>query len=49
MGDGVKDDDKQRLREAWAKLEAVRKATELSFPTGDIEKLLAEIERGRRE
>ena len=46
MGDGVKDDDIQRQREAWEKLEAIRKATEHSFPTGDIEDLLAEIERG---
>lgn len=48
MGDRVKDDDIQRQREAREKLEAIRKATEYSFPTGDIEELLAEIERGRR-
>jgi hypothetical protein len=49
MGDRVKDDEIQRQREAWEKLEAIRKAAEYSFPTGDIEDLLAEIERGRQK
>lgn len=34
------------VHEPQAKLKAVRKATEYSFPTGDIEQILAEIERG---
>jgi hypothetical protein len=48
MGDRVKDDEIQFQPEAREKLEAIRKATEHSFPTGDIEDLLAEIERGYR-
>lgn len=34
------------LREADKKLEAVRAAMRHSFPTGDIEQMLGEIERG---
>ena len=34
------------LREARLKLEAVRKASSYSFPTANIEQMLAEIERG---
>ena len=32
-----------------ARLKAVRRAAEYSFPTGDIEQMLAEIERGYHE
>jgi len=46
MDGRVQDDEIQRQREAWEKFKAIRKATEHSFPTGDIEDLLAEIERG---
>ena len=49
MGDRVQEDEIQRQCEAWKKLEAIRKAMEYSFPTGDIEDMLAEIERGRQE
>ena len=34
------------LQEPQAKLKAVRKAAEYSFPTAEIEQMLAEIERG---
>ena len=34
------------VHEPQAKLKAVRKAAEYAFPTGDIEQILAEIERG---
>ena len=30
------------------KLKAIRKAAEYSFPTADIQQMLAEIERGRQ-
>ena len=33
-------------QEPQAKLKAVRKAAEYSFPTAEIEQMLAEIERG---
>jgi predicted ATPase len=33
-------------REAQEKLDAIRRAAEHDFPTGDIDQLLAEIERG---
>jgi hypothetical protein len=46
MSDPVEKEDIQPSREACAKLEAIRKATELSFPIGDIEEILIEIERG---
>jgi len=49
MDGRAKDDEIQLQREAREKLVAVRKATEHSFPTGDIEDMLAEIERGRQE
>lgn len=35
------------VRPAAAKLEALRDAVAHEFPTGDIEQLLAEIDRGR--
>lgn len=34
------------LQEPQAKLKAVRKAADYSFPTADVEQMLAEIERG---
>ena len=34
------------VHEPQWKLKAVRKAAEYSFPTGDIEQMLGEIERG---
>jgi hypothetical protein len=37
---------KQPMNDAEAKLKAIRRGVELSFPTGDIETMLAEIERG---
>ena len=49
MGDRVEADEIQRQREAREKIEAVRRAAEHSFPTGDIADMLAEIERGREE
>jgi hypothetical protein len=36
----------QPVREPELKVKAVRKAAEYSFPTADIEQMLAEIERG---
>jgi hypothetical protein len=36
----------QPVQEAAAKLRAVRRASEQSFPTSDIDQMLAEIERG---
>jgi len=36
------------VNDAEAKLKAVRQAAEYSFPTADMEQMLAEIERGRR-
>jgi hypothetical protein len=33
-------------REAQEKLDAIRRAAEHDFPTGDIDQMLAEIERG---
>jgi Ribbon-helix-helix protein, copG family len=38
--------ESEPLREASKKLEAVRAAARHSFPTGDIERMLSEIERG---
>ena len=32
-----------------ARLKAVRRAAEYSFPTGEVDQMLAEIERGYRE
>lgn len=49
MDHQVDDDEIQRQRKAREKIEAVRKAAEHSFPTGDFADLLAEIERGRQE
>ena len=40
---------RQPVHEPQLKLKAVRKAAEYSFPTGDIEQMLAEIERGYRK
>ncbi len=37
------------LREAHLKLEAVRKASTYSYPTADIDQMLAEVERGYLE
>lgn len=37
---------KRPVQEPQAKLKAVRKAAEYSFPTAGIEQMLAEIERG---
>ena len=37
---------RQPVHEPQLKLKAVRKAAEYSFPTADIEQMLAEIERG---
>jgi len=48
MGDRVKDDEIQYQREAWEKIEAIRKAMEHWFPTGEVAGTLAEIERGRQ-
>jgi len=48
MGDRVKDDEIQYQREAWEKIEAIRKAMEHWFPTGEVAGMLAEIERGRQ-
>lgn len=36
------------VQEPQAKLKAVRKAAEYSFPTAEIEQMLAEIEQGYR-
>ncbi len=36
-------------RDAASKLEAIRAAARFSFPTGDIDTMLEEIERGYRE
>ncbi len=36
----------QPVREAHAKLKAIRKAAEYSFPTADIKEILGQIERG---
>lgn len=36
------------VREAPWKLKAVRRAAKYSFPTGDIDQMLAEIEKGYR-
>jgi hypothetical protein len=38
--------DSEPLREASKKLEVVRVAARHSYPTGDIEQMLGEIERG---
>ena len=38
--------ESEPLREASKKLEVVRAAARHSFPTGDIEQMLGEIERG---
>jgi hypothetical protein len=38
--------ESEPLREADRKLEAIRAAARHSFPTGDIDQMLAEIERG---
>jgi hypothetical protein len=37
---------RQPTQEPEAKLKAVRKAAQSAFPTGDLEQMLAEIERG---
>jgi hypothetical protein len=37
---------RQPVHEPQWKLKAVRKAAKYSFPTGDIDQMLAEIERG---
>jgi hypothetical protein len=39
---------RQPVNEPEAKLRAVRRAVQYSFPTGDIERMLAEIEQGYR-
>jgi len=39
---------RQPTQEAEAKLKAVRKAAQYTFPTADPEQMLAEIERGYR-
>ncbi len=39
----------QSIREPDAKLKAVRKAVQHSFPTADIEDMLAQIEQGYRK
>ena len=46
MGDRVKDDEIQFQPEAREKLEVICKVIEYSFSIGDIEDLLAVIERG---
>jgi len=38
--------ESEPLREASKKLEVIRAAARHSFPTGDIERMLSEIERG---
>jgi len=40
---------RQPLTVPEAKLKAIRKAAEYSFPTADIQQMLAEIDRGRRQ
>jgi hypothetical protein len=47
VSDRVEKEDAQPKPDVEAKLEAIRKAVEYSFPTGDTEGLLAEIEHGR--
>ncbi|MEP7352696.1 MAG: antitoxin [Acidobacteriota bacterium] len=37
------------VKSAESKLAAVRRAVEFDFPTGDIDQMLAEIERGYHE
>jgi len=37
------------LIEPESKLKAVRRAAEYSFPTADVEQMLAEIERGYQD
>ncbi len=39
---------RQPVNEPEAKLKAVRKASQFSFPTADIEQMLSEIEQGYR-
>jgi hypothetical protein len=41
--------DYQPLRTVEEKLDTIRKAAQYQFPTGDIETMLEEIERGRFE
>jgi len=38
----------QPSREASVKLQVVREASRFEYPTGDIEEMLSEIERGRQ-
>ena len=40
---------RQPVHEPQLKLKAVRKAAKYSFPTADVEQMLAEIERGYRK
>jgi hypothetical protein len=40
---------RQPVNEPEAKLKAVRKASQYSFPTADIEQMLSEIERGYQD
>jgi hypothetical protein len=46
MSDSVEQEDLHHPSEPCAKLDAIRKASELSFPVGDIGEILAEIECG---
>jgi len=39
---------RQSVNDPESKLEAIRSAAEYSFPTGDIDRMLKEIERGYR-
>jgi len=47
-GAGRTERSRQPLATPRAKLRAIRKAAEYSFPTADIQQMLAEIERGRQ-
>lgn len=38
--------EEEPMHEARSKLEAVRRAAEHSFPTADVDRMLAEVERG---
>jgi len=40
---------RQPLNDPQVKIKAIRKAAEYSFPTADVQDMLAEIERGYRE
>jgi len=41
--------ERKPVRDAASKLAAIQRAAEYSFPTGDIEQMLSEIEQGYRD